>query len=310
MREPEISVIIPCYNAARTIGAALASVQAQSLRQIEIIVVDDGSSDESVAIARGAARADGRIHVLTQRNAGPASARNTGIRAARGKLISFLDADDRMLPACLAAHLAHFEAQPDLGISFARIQFFDPAMTQGGRISAHVPQLRLAQVLGENPVCTSSNIVARREAFAQAGMFDTSLHHAEDQEWIARVLALTQLRAAGLPMVLVQYRTSPNGLSADLPSMQAGWARMIAQLAQAAPLEVARARAEAGALFYRWAARRALRTGQPAAKLLARAWVQSPRALLTSQPLRTAMTTLGVLLACLPGNPARALLAR
>lgn len=100
---PLVSVIIPCHNAAPWLAATLASVQAQKWPALETIVVDDGSTDDSLAIARR--HASDRIHVLTQSNAGAAAARNHGLRHARGDYIQFLDADDLLAPDKIERHL-------------------------------------------------------------------------------------------------------------------------------------------------------------------------------------------------------------
>jgi cellulose synthase/poly-beta-1,6-N-acetylglucosamine synthase-like glycosyltransferase len=312
MPKPLVSVIIPCFGAAATLPVAVRSVLTQDFTDFEIIIVDDGSKDASLAVARALAAEDSRVRVIAQQNAGPAAARNRGIVEARGRYIGFLDADDRWAHTHLRTHVAHFSAHPDCGVSFARIAFFDPELTLGGRLSAHMPQLRLADILGENPICTTSNIVARGELFAEIGGFDPALTHGEDQEWVARVLAKTRWRVCGLNKVLVDYRTSPGGLSADLARTHAGWLSMLRRVHAYAPDAAMRAAPAASALFHRYLARRALRTGQPRAALrpMLRALRSSPLTLLTHQPHRTAMTLAGALAALVPGNPLRATLAR
>ncbi len=312
MKPPFVSVIMPCFNAAATICVAVASVLAQDFADFELIVIDDGSRDGSVVAVQELAAHDSRVRVICQANAGPSAARNRGIRQSRGAVLAFLDADDRWEPTLLSTHLAHFTRDGECGVSFARIRFFDSSLTWAGRFSASVYAVSLAQVLGENPICTTSNLVARRQVFDAVGLFDETLTHGEDQEWVARVLATSGWRVVGLPDVLVHYRTSPGGLSADLDRMSTGWAAVLDRVRGYAPEQAAAAEAEATALFHRYLTRRALRTGQVTDCLrpFLRAWRASPWALLTHQPRRTALTTLGVMLALLPGNPARALLSR
>jgi len=312
VKTPLVSVIMPCFNAAATIGIAVESVLAQDFADFELIVVDDGSKDGSVVAAQELAVRDSRVRIICQANAGPSAARNVGIRQSRGAVLAFLDADDRWMPALLSAHLAHFARDGECGVSFARIRFFDPSMTWAGRVSASVANVSLAQVLGENPICTTSNLVARRQVFDEVGVFDRELTHAEDQEWVARAIATSRWRVVGLPEVLVHYRTSPAGLSADLDLMSAGWAAVMHRVRGYAPEQAIAAEAEATALFNRYLARRALRTGQVSDCLrpFLRAWQASPYTMFTHQPRRTALTALGVILALLPGNPARAMLSR
>jgi hypothetical protein len=208
--------------------------------------------------------------------------------------------------------MALLNCDPSCGASFARIQFFDPALERPGRLSAYKRRLTLPQVLGENPICTTSNLFARKAVFDAVGSFEPSLTHGEDQEWVARVLATTKWTVRGVQAVLVHYRTSPAGLSADLDRMRDGWMHMFATVRSYAPQMSDRLEGHSTALFYRFLARRALRTGQTAdcvAPML-RAWRASPRTLLCTQPHRTAMTMLGIFAASIPGNPIRSVLAR
>jgi len=310
---PLFTVVIPCFRARDSIATALSSVLAQSEPDFEVFLIDDGSPDDTVDMALEAAGGDRRVGLLRQDNRGPAAARNRGIHAGSGRFVAFLDADDRWAPDLLACHRDHFAANQRLGVSFARIRFYDPTLTRPGRVSAYVENLHLAQALGENPVCTTSNIAARRVVFAQAGDFDAAMTHAEDQEWLARVLATTDWRIGGIDAALVDYRTSAAGLSADLDRMLAGWRAMIERVRAHAPGEVARAEPAARALFERYLARRALRTGKPAALAFAHmlaAIRSSPAALLANEPRRTLLTVLGVLASLLPSPLVRAAVTR
>jgi hypothetical protein len=311
---PAFTVVMPCFLARDTIVTALNSVLAQTAADFELIIVDDGSPDDTAAVAMSAAEGDRRVQLIRQDNAGPAAARNRGVEAGTGELIAFIDSDDRWAPNLLARHRDHFAARSELGISFGRICFYDAALSQPGRCSAHVARLALCQALGENPVCTTSNIVARRTVFEQAGGFDAALTHAEDQEWVVRVLATTDWQVGGLDRVLVDYRTSPSGLSADLERMQAGWQAMIERARGYAPQSVAAAEMPARALFERYLARRALRTGQPSARALAymcAAIRHSPRALIACDFRRTLLTAAGAIgAAVLPAAIIRSVLSR
>lgn len=309
---PRFSVIIPCWRAAATVGAAVASVLGQTERDLELILVDDGCPAGSAEAAIAAAGGDPRLVVLRQANAGIAAARNAGIAAARGAIIGFLDSDDAWEPEALAHHATAFAADPRLGLSFGRVRFYDPALAAPGRISATHGALSLADALGEFPPCTGSNLVLRRAVLEQLGGFDPALRHAEDQELVARILADGRWRVAGLDAALVRYRTSAGGLSADLARMEAGWHAMLASLAARAPEAVAAARGEAAALFHRYLARRALRTGQPGAlRQLGQALAASPATLLRHAPARTAMTLAGALAAAtLPRRLVHSLVSR
>jgi glycosyltransferase involved in cell wall biosynthesis len=312
MTPPLFSVIIPCFRAAATIGMAMRSVLDQSEADLELIIVDDGSPDGSIDIARALAGDDARVMLLRQRNAGVSAARNAGIAAARGRYLAFLDADDRWAGDALACHAAAFAADEGLGVSFGVVRFFDPTMMHPGRVSSPRGALELVDALGENLTCTASNIVVRRSTVDEVGGFDSTLGHAEDQEFIARILATTTWRVSGLPDELVHYRTSVGGLSTDLVRMEDGWQAMLRTLRILAPARIDAATPRARALFQRYLARRALRTGQPGALgHFGRALWASPAALLRCDAKRSMLTLAGALgAAVLPHHLVSHLLSR
>jgi glycosyltransferase involved in cell wall biosynthesis len=173
MSAPAVSVVIPVRDCERYIDEALESVRAQRYESAETIVVDDGSSDRSAAIAR---RHGARVIATEPR--GIAHARNLGVVAAHGDLIAFLDADDLWTHGSLSLRVEYLDLRPELGFVFGRIQeFIDPARP---------PRLRRGPVTDE-PVTTISTWIARRAVFAKVGAFDESLVIGEDIDWIARV---------------------------------------------------------------------------------------------------------------------------
>ncbi|WP_236638622.1 glycosyltransferase family 2 protein [Mangrovicoccus ximenensis] len=160
---PEASIVVPAYNAAATLRETLESLLAQTHPDFEIVVVDDGSTDCSAAIARSFG--DRRIRLVQQRNRGLAGARNSGIAAARGRYVGFCDADDLWRPGKLAAHAAHLAANPQVGLSFSGSELIDGA----GRTLRVAQKPRLtgitaAHVYRRNPVGNGSAPVMRREA--------------------------------------------------------------------------------------------------------------------------------------------------
>jgi glycosyltransferase involved in cell wall biosynthesis len=127
MTDPVISVIIPAFNAEKYIVDALDSVRCQSVTDIEIIVVNDGSTDDTRQLVENAVLKDARLRLIDRQNSGkPAIARNKGIAVARGEYIAFLDADDLMLPGKLDAQLRVFESISDLGMVFHDWCVIDP----------------------------------------------------------------------------------------------------------------------------------------------------------------------------------------
>lgn len=262
-----VTVVMACHNAARTLDAAISSVLTQTLGALELIVVDDGSCDNSASIVREHARRDARVLLVSQTNAGPSQARNRGVAQARGQLIAFIDADDQWLPTHLEDNVRALQADPDLGVSFSPCLIVDPAgMPTGERTRPCVQIQELRDILAGNPTATCSALVARRAVFASAGSFRVDMRHAEDQEWLFRVIH-TGWRVRGTAHHSVLYRSSPYGLSADTASMYGGWKQFItlARLMRPTLPEIDLRRAEACMQLY--FAQRALRTGQPAQRV-------------------------------------------
>jgi glycosyltransferase involved in cell wall biosynthesis len=171
---PLISVIIPTYNAARYLPEAVASVRAQqSYEPLEIIVVDDGSTDETSRLVQSW----GDVRYLYQINQGPAAARNAGIQAARGELIDLLDADDLWTPNHLASLLPPLLADPSLGFVWGSTRVIrlreDAAGTHCDLLHESVSSFLMGSAL------------YRKVAFAQAGLFAPHLRLGEDTDWLA-----------------------------------------------------------------------------------------------------------------------------
>ena len=258
MKSPHFSVIIPAYNAAQTIRSTVASVLLQTERDLEVILVDDGSTDKTLKVLLDIGCKDMRVRVVSQPNGGVSSARNFGASLAKGKLLAFLDADDQWANEKLAEHRIAHDADPMLDVSFAQVAFCSDqagVLTSGKSVS-RLPEgyLDIADVIVENPVCTTSNFVIRRDAFEDIGGFDESLRYAEDQEILARLLSKGHLMR-GIAKQLVLYRMSEDGLSCNFDAMLAGWLSFADQWLGGEEL------AAAEATYCRYLTRRALRSG-------------------------------------------------
>ena len=258
MNTPKFSIVIPVYNAQATLPAAIASVLDQTDSDWELILIDDGSADGSLMQMLSYSHDDARIRSLSQANKGPSIARNLGAELARGEFLAFLDADDVWDTGKLAAHRAFHAENPHIMASFARVEFRDMETSARGSAPtlSTVPTgpLTLPQVIAENPVCTTSNLVIRRDVFAALGGFCPSKVHAEDQEFVARAID-SGIGIAGIDAVLVRYCMTESGLSADLEKMFSGWRVLAQSYADRIDLPAAEA------VYYRYLARRALRTG-------------------------------------------------
>lgn len=294
MTTPAFSVVIPAYNAARTLRATVASVLNQSFADFEVVIIDDGSSDDTVRVALGLMAQDSRIRAVSQKNGGVSSARNFGTGLAKGRLLAFLDADDQWAADKLARHHALHEADPMLDASFGQIAFCadEEGQLRAGRTTSIVPQgyLQIADVVSENPVCTASNFVILREVFEELGGFAEDMRYAEDQEILALLLSEGgSLRGIDAP--LVRYRLSEDGLSCNFEAMLDGWRSFAVKWID----EGDRTRAEA--TYCRYLTRRALRSGAhiEVARTFARRGLQADRASFMAGGARSLLTLGGVI---------------
>lgn len=222
---PTVSVVIPCYNAARYILATIASVLAQDIDGLDIIVVDDGSSDGSADLVRASYP---QVHVHAQANAGVAAARNCGIGLARGEFIAFVDADDIWLPGKLAAQLAQLHAHPECHMNYAAWQVWDsdrptPTVAELAAVEASAADgLRWAGPSGWiypdlllDCVVWTSTVLARRSLFDDIGRFDTSLRLGEDYDLWLRASQVTPILRVARPFAL--YRLHAASITRALP---------------------------------------------------------------------------------------------
>jgi len=215
-----VSIIIPTYNHARFLQAAIESALRQTRPALEVIVVDDGSTDETPEILT---QFDDRICVRRQENRGPAAARNAGISAARGDFLLFLDSDDVLLPACVELLLARFEAEPSLGLVYSDVEFFDLEGTLV-RVGNDGLEGRVARelLLLERPVLstTGSGIMVPRRVAEEVGGFDDRLRASEDWDFCYRIAARYPI--GRVAQTLLHYTERRDGLHFDIPKMERG----------------------------------------------------------------------------------------
>ena len=215
-----VSVVIPVFDGDRFLGAALESALAQSVRPLEVIVVDDGSRDASVAVAESFAG----VRVIKQANAGPAAARNVGVDAAAGDLIAFLDADDLMAPGRLEFQVEYLATNPQAGAVMGRQEvIMEPgAVTPWWALEPspwvkHIPAGEHMSVM---------TLMVRREVFATVGPFDPSLRIGEDIDWLFRARELG-VEVAMVEDVLVHRRVHDRNLTLDYPANRAAMFRVL-----------------------------------------------------------------------------------
>lgn len=254
MTVPLVSVVIPSYNCGPYLEATLGSVHRQTLSDYEVVVVDDGSTDDTLSILR---RFQGpRFRIQTQHRRGPAAARNRGIECSTGQYVAFLDADDIWAPDKLATQVALMEAGPMLGMCFTNWAWldarpgtpsaFEAAQASLGRLesrplreSAHLltgPDLLTAFLLRGPVPCWTSTVMVRRRTLEQVGAFDEHLRVAEDTHLWLRLVKSTSV--GYVDRVLAWRRVRPASATASISEAQAyrASAESVATLTQVLPL--------------------------------------------------------------------------
>jgi len=214
--QADLSVIIPAYRAGGSICRALASVAAQTRKPLEVIVIDDGSDDDTLEVATGMQEKMGPISlkVLTQENAGAGAARNRGLAEARATFVAFLDADDEWLPEKIDQSMSRIEDGEHVLVAhnFTRVE-------QDGSESIIDCNRRFLQAsdpfaaLYRQGFIGTSTVVARRQALVQAGGFDETLATAQDFDLWLKALKDPAVRFTIFPDVLTRYHVSANSIT-------------------------------------------------------------------------------------------------
>ena len=206
---PRVSIVIPTHNRSAIVRRAIDSALAQTFGDLEVVVVDDGSTDDT---RDALASYESRVRYVHQENAGPAAARNHGMKVARGEYIGFLDSDDAYVPENVAAHLRRFEEVPEAGLVYCGIEVLD----KDGR---HVKEVRpdprdrglvLERLIRYNFI-TSSTVLMKRAAMEFAGPMSTRLWFAED--WYYWLRVASRFPIDYVDEILVRYQRSAVSLS-------------------------------------------------------------------------------------------------
>ena len=255
----KISVIIPTYNYGRFIGAALEGVLAQTLRPAEVIVVDDGSMDDTETVVRAfmdaaANEAGGvKIEYIKQANAGVCAARNRGVAASAGEYIAFADADDIWHPTKLEKQIAKFAEDDRIGLVHCGMREFDSTTGETIAVITDGMEGDVADelLLWERPAINVSGtaIVVTRKAFDDAGGFDTEIKVGEDWDFCYRVAR--KFKVGFVPEALVDYRSHDRGAHRNVAEMERGMSRFYEKAFAAAGAETLRLKRRAYGNFYR-----------------------------------------------------------
>ena len=212
---PLVSVVMPVYNGGKYLGEAIESILAQSFTDFELIVVDDGSTDDSAAIARDFANRDERIRFLKHDcNQGSASARNTGIAASNGDFIAAMDCDDVSIPKRLQKQVGFLQTHPDIGVVGGFLQTASADLTR--RQNHEYPQqhadIVLQWILGGRTTFAGALSMTRRDIMKSVGGYEKSRKVSDDMELFSRLYFKT--RFANLPETLHVYRQHEEQMSA------------------------------------------------------------------------------------------------
>lgn len=221
---PLVSVVIPAYNAERFLPESMGSVLSQTWRDLELIVVDDGSTDGTAAVVRSFA--DERVRLITKENRRTVSdARNAGIAAARGTWVALLDADDVWLPRKLEAQLSLADARPDAVLVYCAYAIVGDALELRTviRPDHDEPTFRRWLLLEGNGIAPSSTAVMTRTALAEAGAFRLELSVSEDVDLSERVARAGTVVAVDECLALYRMHPGQNHNSLSKFSHDSRW---------------------------------------------------------------------------------------
>jgi glycosyltransferase involved in cell wall biosynthesis len=283
-----LSVIIPAYNIEKFILPAVRSALSQEFGSMEVIVVDDGSTDSTAETVSSIS--DDRLRLIRQANRGLAGARNTGIRNSRGKYIAFLDGDDVWFPHKIQKQVELMESEADLGFTYTYSAYINERGEPSGQLwitSVSAPSY--PDLIKRNHVMASS-VVVRKDCFSQAGLFNENLRACEDQELWVRILYKTKYKGRLVPEVLTGYRVRTDSLTMNFTHQLHNAEKLLEIFAEYIPELTLGLKQRSLAEAYRIASRKALSEGQlqvadqlmrQSLRLCPSIVVKDPRALVT-----------------------------
>ena len=214
---PLVSVILPVFNAGKYLAAAIESIQAQNYRPLEIIVVDDGSTDDSADVARSFGAT---VRYYSQANAGAATARNRGVEMSQGAYLSFLDADDLWVADKLSRQMAILANDPALNMAFGHVQqFYSPELDEETRKKTDLPKDPM-------PGYHVGTMLLSREDFLRVGPFEPSLKMGEFIDWHAKAKE-KNLKGFMMPEVVMKRRIHTNNMTVRERENQMDYVRIL-----------------------------------------------------------------------------------
>lgn len=232
---PLISVVIPVYNGEKTIRETIESVLNQTLSNLEIILINDGSQDSTLKIVSSVK--DFRVKTFSYPNKGLSASRNRGISQAAGDYIAFIDADDLWTPDKLEAQFNALQANPQAAVAYSWTDYID----EFGQIFCQGSHFNYTgdiytKLLVTNILESGSNALIRKQVFTEVGGFDESLRAGEDWDMYLRLAARYHFVAVPAPQIL--YRVSVNSMSFNIPQQEAECLKVIERAFNQAPASV------------------------------------------------------------------------
>jgi glycosyltransferase involved in cell wall biosynthesis len=289
--QPAISVIIGAYNVERFVAAAIQSALSQTFGDFELIVADDGSTDDTLAVVREFT--DSRISVLAFPHRGPTWLLNDCVARSRGRYLAFLDGDDVWAPRRLERHVEYMDARPGADLTFSLSRIIDENGRDTGITSRSFQgPLPFHHLLADNLMANGSAVMIRRTALEQAGLFDTAMEASYDHDCWLRIALLRPGNILCIPEVLTFYRRRRGQITGDWRRMERASHHMAEKFHVSRPREAARAERRRRENLYRYLAMIAFESGAYAEglKLLLRSAAASPlHFLLTLRSYKTAL---------------------
>ncbi|MEP1740838.1 MAG: glycosyltransferase [Kangiellaceae bacterium] len=299
-----VSVVMPVYNVEKYIKSAIQSVLDQTYQNLELIIVNDGSTDKSEEIY--SQFTDSRIKIIKQQNRGLAGARNSGIRSSTGEYVAFLDSDDLWACDKLESHVQHLDNDDQIGVSYSHSKLINESGEPIGiSQSSKVKNIELGDIICRNPIGNGSSPVIRKSLLEQTSFhssiqgnselsyFDESFRQSEDIEYWIRIALVSELKFEGIPRQLTLYRVNASGLSANLNNQFESWSRAMNKLALIAPKRISKFRSLAEAYQLRYLARRAVKNGNcKHAIRLALSAIRCNYRIIFREPAKTSITIL------------------
>jgi glycosyltransferase involved in cell wall biosynthesis len=234
---PTISVIIPAYNSELTIKETIESVQKQTFTDLEIIVIDDGSQDDTIELVKSLVKLEPRLKIFCYENAGVAVARNRGIELAQGEFISLLDADDLWTPDKLELQLKALKDNPEAGVAYSwtnpineqgKLLFLGPCPVWEGNI--------YGELLQTNFLSNGSNILVRREAIKSIHGFPTDFPVASDWDFYLKLAS--KWFFVVVPKYQILYRQRLNSMSSNIEALMQANLAVLERAYQIAPAQL------------------------------------------------------------------------